>query len=370
MSGAIPISAEFFGLASQDWPSVGSPPTFPFGRISNFDNSRTHWRSLHTANNTINWAALDTFVTGAKAVGVVKGIYCLYGCPTFLASTGASVAGPYGGLGEIAYPNNLAQLTYFCEQFALRNISTYNRFFDCVSLFNEPGSVFWGGTMPQFVDTLWTGFEALKGTDSSLTILTPGTFDLSNITGSLFNGIGAWLTVFGSINSTKRGIDCFEAIGSHPYRAFPDGKAFSGAGSILSLQQGGILNFRKVLKQAGHPQAETMPFYVTEYGVSSATDAQLTAYLAQSPLYREYFIQCLWIDAMLAGVKSMTPWSFDNISNLMGNLKTDDPGVVSGLRKLYNACVGKSIVAPSGVTSSGGRLLTFSDNTIYSVEAS
>lgn len=366
MSGAIAVPADFFGLASQDWPSTGSVPPFPFGRITNFDNNRTHWRSLHTSGNTINWAALDTFVSGARAAGAVRGTYCLYGCPTFLASTGAGVAGPYGGLGEIAYPNDLAQLTYFCTQFIARNASTWAGFFDQISLFNEPGSVFTSCTTTQFVDMLWTAYAAIKAAAPSMPVLSPGTFDLSSANSGSFWGIGGWLNVAGTVNPTKTGKDCFDRIASHPYTAVPAGRAFSGRGSISSVQLGGILAFRKALDGTAQQSAI---YDVTEYGYQSAANSDLALFLAQTPAYRESFVQCLWIDAMLAGVKSMCAWSLDNVSNLMGNLRTDDPGAVSGLRKIYNACAGKTIVAPSGITATGGRFLTFSDGSTYTVAA-
>jgi len=321
---------------------------------------------MHTVANTINWGALDTFVSGAKAAGAVKGTYCLYGCPTFLASTGAGVAGPYGGLGEIAYPNDLTQLTYFCQQFIVRNNSTWARFFDQISLFNEPGSVFTSCTPTQWVDMLWTAYAAIKTAAPAMVVLSPGTFDLGSANSGLFWGLGGWLNVAGSVHPTKTGKECFDRIAAHPYTAVPAGRAFSGRGSISSAQGGGILPFRQAL--AGTSLVNAV-YDVTEYGYQSTTNSDLTLFLAATPAYREAFVQCLWIDAMLAGVQSMCAWSLDNVSNLMGNLRTDDPGAVSGLRKIYNACAGKTIIAPSGITATGGRFLTFSDNSTYTVAA-
>ena len=372
-SGAIPVPAEFFGLASQDWPSTGSAPTFPFGRLTSYDNNRTHWRSLHTATNTINWAALDTFVSGAKGAGAVRGTYVVYGCPTFLASTGAAVAGPYGGLGEGAHPNNLAQLTYFCQQFAARNASNWGKFFDVVSLFNEPGvgpstapsaSAFEWSTENQFVDKLWTAYTALKTADASLLVLTPGYFRLDSLNDSGFVGLGYLATVAGAVNTTKTGLNCYDGLSSHPYEAVPAGSSVSGRGSISSLEYGGTLMYGKLVREG---KAVSGPIHITEWGFTSGVTAALTAWLAKPAVYRESFIQCLWIDAMLAGVKSICPWSYGNVANLSGNLTTDDPGSISGMRKIYNACVGKTIIAPSGITPSGGRYLTFSDGSTYSV---
>jgi hypothetical protein len=332
--------------------------------LTNFDNANTHWRTMHTSANTINWAALDTFVAGAKAAGAVRGTYCLYGCPPFL--TDSEVVGPYGGEGETSFPDDLAQLTYFCTQFVARNNSTWAGFFDGISLFNEPGSVFFSGTTTQFVDMLWTAYSAIKAAAPTMLVLSPGTFDLSATDSGSFWGIGGWLDVAGTVHPTKTGAACFDILAAHPYTAVPAGKAFAGRGSILSVQGGGVLPFRKALAGSGKESAR---YDVTEYGFQSQTNSDLTLFLAATAAYREAFVQCLWIDAMLAGVRSMCAWSLDNTSDLMGDLRTDDPGAVSGLRKVYNACAGRTIVAPSGITATGGRFLTFSDGTTYAVAA-
>jgi hypothetical protein len=346
------------------------------------------WNRLHTALNTINWTVLDAWVASAKAAGAVRGTYCLYGTPQFLATkgtvgtTGTNVLDPYGGavgaaaqaFGGASFPSDLSQLTYFCQQFAARNSSTWGGFFDLVSAGNEPfisasttpdTQKFWWGTAAQFVDFLWTVKAALAG--SGLKVASPGTFDLSSITVGDFSGIGTWLNTLGTVNSTKRGYDCFDHIAAHPYHAVPNGSAFSGWGGIDSVQTGGTLPFRAVL--AGLPAASG-EYHATEYAYDSAPGtADLTQWLARPASYRESFVQCLWIDAMLAGVKSMHAFSLGNTANLMGNLSTDDPGSISGLRKVYNACVGKTIVAPSGITPTGGRFLTFSDGSTYTVAA-
>jgi hypothetical protein len=340
------------------------------------------WNRLHTALNTISWTVLDAWVVSAKAAGAVRGTYCLYGTPTFLASTGAGVNDPYGGAlglavaspGGAAFPNNLAQVTYFCQQFVIRNNSTWGGFFDVISPGNEPfisesttpdGFKFWWGTAAQFVDFLWTVKAALAG--SGIKVASPGTFDMTNATSGNFSGIGTWLNTLGTVNSTRRGYDCFDHIASHPYHAVPNGSAFSGWGGIDSVQTGGTLPFRAVL--AGLPAASG-EYHATEYAYDSAPGtADLTQFLAKPAAYREAFVQCLWIDAMLAGVKSMCAFSLGNTANLMGDLSTDDPGSISGLRKVYNACAGKIIVSPSGITATGGRFLTFSDGTTYTVQA-
>lgn len=379
MSGATYVPPEFFGIVSQDWPSVGTAPTFPFGRLSTFDNNRTHWRSLHTAINTINWTTLDTIVVKAKAAGVAKGTYVIYGCPQFLAtkgtvaSTGTDVLGPYGGIGEGAHPSSLAQLTYFCQQFAARNISVWGKFFDTVSSFNEvtldpatvPGNgFFYWGTESQFIDLIWTVYSAFQAADPSLTVISPGFFRLDSLNDSGYAGLGYIANITGAVNTTKKGLDCYKGAALHTYYMVPEGKLYSGRGTINNINYGGLLQY-KALIAAG--QAINGPVHITEWGFSHMANTWLSSLLAMPPEYRDLYIQYVHIDAMLAGVKSICTWSFGNIANVTGNLSTDDPGVISGLRKVYKACAGKTIIVPSGITASGGRFLTFSDGTTYTV---
>lgn len=384
VAGPIYVPASFFGLVSQTWPwdgiTTGTAPRFPVGRLSNYDNAATHWGSLHTATDTIDWSVLDGWVSRAKVFGVVKGTYCVDQCPTFLATagtvatTGSNVNAPYGIRGGASYPSSLAQLTYFCQQFAARNISTWGRFFDVVSLFNEPyisasttpsTSKFFWGTATQYVDMLYTAFAAFTAADPSLYVISPGTFDLTAVSQTHFSGIGTYLTTAGTVNSTKTGKDCFAGMAAHDYHARPDGILYAGQGTIQSLAAGGYRAFQNVLLAAGSPAANG-PYHITEYAITSAPDWELDWWNAQTTSYRESFIQRIWMDAMLAGAESICAFSLGNTANLLSNLATDDPGVVSGLRKIYNGVAGKTIVA-GFVNADGSRTLNFSDGSTYSV---
>lgn len=378
-SGAIEIDSSFFGLTtgSTTWPVSGPAPDFPFGRLSTYGAKQVFWGALHTASNTIDWTALDSLVAAAKAVGVQKGIYGLYRCPTFLASTGADVAGPWGELGECAHPNDLAQLTYFCTQFASRNVSVYDSFFDAVQLFNEPylsasttpgNTLYEWSTPAQFIDKLWTAYAALKAEDSSLVVLSPGMTHYGNVT-SPIAGLGYLSTISGATNSTKTGLDCYEGVATHWYGLVPEGAAATGQ-TINSWNGEEVDGLRVYAKAVSDSLAVSGPVHVTEFAVSAAPSGQkVDAFLAATAQYRESWIQCFYIDAMLLGVKSVSPWIFGGGDSLGVDMVNDDPGVISGLRNIYNACAGKTIVAPSGVTPDGGRFLTFSDGSTYTVAA-
>lgn len=367
------VPPSFFGLCSQDWPwngtVAGTAPTFTVGRLSNYDNSRTHWRTIHTANNTINWTAIDNWVVNAKAAGIVKGTYVLYGCPTFLASTGAAVAGPYGGLGEGAYPGNndatLTQLQYFCTQFATRNIGTWGKFFDTISIWNEPtftttpnGSNFFWGTRPQFVDMHYAAYSALKAADSTLNILSPGMFYIRNAT----SGFDQWINQSGTIYPTKTGKDCFDGIANHPYHSYPN-HTYGGFGDLSSCSLGGMNSINGVLLQYGK---SISGMYITEYGISSGVDTELAQFLALSAADRKKFISRLLMSAAMYGYKSFCAFSFGNVSNLIGNLSTDTTGVIAGWQDAYSNMVNKTIVS-GGWLLNGSMTVTFSDNSTYTV---
>lgn len=367
MSTPIEVPARFFGLNSQDWPSTAaSAPAFTFGAYANYDNSRTHWRSLHTASNTINWANLDTVVTAMQARGVTDGTYVLYGCPTFLAQAGqAGTAGPYGGLGEGSFPTDLTQLTYFCQQFAARNASTWGGFFKRVQLFNEPeggnfsgtasNANFYWGSATQYVDMLWTAYSALKAAAPSLVLLTPGTYSMTTF--------ATWLAAAGTANPTRLGRDCFDAVALHPYHATPN-PTYSGRGDFFGLFSGGIGQARTVLAANGRTGLD---FYATEYGFdSSGSTGVVAAFLALSADERAKRIKRTFMSAARNGFKHLCMWSYGNANNLCGDLAGDTTGVIPALSEVYSAMAGKTVVR-GGYYGDGRERLEFSDGTSYEV---
>lgn len=373
MSEPIAVAANFFGLNSQDWPSSGSAPAFTFGSYSNFDNNRTHWNRLHTAANTINWAALDAVVAALQSAGVTDGTYVLYGTPTFLAQgypgTGQSIVnGPYSGgsvPGEGSYPTDLAQLVYFCQQFAARNASTWSGFFRRVQLFNEPeggnfsgaanATNFFWGTAPQYVDMLWTAYSALKAAAPSLVLLTPGTYNMTTF--------ATWLAAAGTVNPTKSGRDCFDAVALHPYHAAPNG-TYSARGDMVTLYHGGLRSAASVLAARGRTGLD---YYATEYGLdSSSSTGVVAAFLALTASERKQRMSRQIMAAARTGWKGFNLWSLGNANNLCGNLLTDTTGVIAGAQEAYTAIAGKTIVA-GGYYPDGREWLTFADGSSYVV---
>lgn len=357
-------------MNSRDWPlraptsggNGSSAPSFSFGTYSNYDCNATHWGALHTAANTINWANIDSIVTSMRAIGVNNGVYVVYGCPTFLAQAGqAAVAGPFGGLGEGSYPTDLAQLTYFCNQFKARNAGTWGGFFTAVQLFNEPeggnfsGTAsnlnFYWGTATQYVDMLATAYAALTG--SGVAILSPGTYSMTTF--------ATWLAALGPVTG-KYGYECFDAVASHPYHAMPNG-TYAARGDFQTLSSGGIKNIKAVLQPYGKQNAD---IYFTEYGLdSSASTGVIAAFLASPEATRKQKISRLIMAAARSGAKSISMYSYGG-SQLVGDLATDTNGVGLGVQEAYDAISGKTIVS-GGWYSDGREQLTFSDGTTYTV---
>lgn len=365
------VFPSFFGINSQDWPvragaSGGATPSFSFGTFGTFDCNALHWRSLHTSTDTFSWADLDTTVNTAFASGK-EVIYAVYGCPTFLASTGAAQAGPYGGLGEGAYPSNLAQLTAFCTALMQRYNSGGVRKIHAVQLFNEPdftgtpaaGRFFWG-TRPQYVDMLWTAYSALKAADPGIICLTPGTFSVSNAT----TGMDQWINQTGTVNPSVHGYDCFDAVATHPYHVRPNSTYGGFGGGFSGITLGGTKVFQALLSQYGKGSVK---FYATEYGISgSASDQETIDFNAQPSEFKRLFIARLCCSAMLSGVDRLLLWGWGNASNLCGELASDPAGAILGWQQAYDNTVGKTLIG-GGHFPDGRMSLIFSDGSSYTV---
>lgn len=366
ISAPVSVPTTFFGMNSQVWPVSGTAPTLNFGTFCTFGTKKLHWNALQTASNAFS-ATIGDFDTTANAMKAAgrKINFTFYGCPTAFASTGSGTPGAWGDNGEGAYPNDLTQVTWFLTNLIARANAIQDGIITSIQLWNEPdftatpgGASFWG-TRTQFVDLLYTAYAAIKAADPRIVVLTPGTFDLTNAN----YGLNQWINQLGTVNGTKRGYDCFDAIASHPYHARPLGPLYSGFGDMWGLSLGGILPFRSALKAYGKGNVD---FYITEYGISSGYDQELQWWLnSTTAAYRKAFISRLLVDSMLAGVKLFGLFGFGpSQAPLCGDLTNDTTGVMAGWAETYAACAGKTIV-DGGFVSDGSRYLTFSDGTSY-----
>jgi len=371
------IRKALFGFPSDNWPrTTATPPAHvaSIGSVTNFADRLMMWSNFHTATNTINWAVLDTYVANARAAGVTEGKYQVYGTPAFLASTGAGTLGPYGLLGECAYPGNgdasLAQTTYFCTQFAQRNISAWGRFFTLISAGNEMDwrqttgpLVFWWGTRAQYVDFAWAVRAAFEAADPAMRIGSAGTFKLY----ATDNGLDQIMNQSGTVFPTKTGKDVFEIFCGHPYGAGPSPAQPNQSGDFLSNSSGGIREASAFLNLYG----KTMQGYVAdEWGVSNSNDVGtvLAQFLAQSATFRSNFIERMFMMAPMQGCQGIYPWyhSSSGAGSLSGNWVTDTTGVINGYIQASTNLVGKTAVA-GGYFKDGRVSLTFSDGTSRTV---
>ncbi len=360
------VKPEFFGLNIQDWPSSGSAPTLNFGSVSTYDNKRTHWGRMHTSANTVDWTPLDALVAACQARGVNDGTYVLYGTPTYLAQAGqAATTEPYGLAGGASYPTDLSALTWFCQQFAARNIETYGGFFKRVQLFNEPASgsfsgnavstSFWWGTAPQYVDMLATAYSALKTADPSLTMLTAGIDQVSALI--------TWSSAQGPVTG-KYGHQCFDAVAAHPYNAVPN-PSYSGYPDVKNLVSTGVSAIRAALA----PYAKSgVDIYATEYGFFSGSYTSVAANFVASETVanRKLRMQRALMSMIRNGIKACYIFSYQNVMNLSGDLSTDASGVIAGYNEVIANVVGKTVVG-SKYYDDGRERLEFSDGTYYEI---
>lgn len=374
---AVTVSKNFFGLNSVDWPTRAptgggtgsSPPAFGFGTISTMDCNALHWRSLHTATNTINWTSLDTFVTQAKAAGATRGIYVLYGTPTFLAQASqAAQAGVYGGLGEGSYPTTLAQLTYFVTQFNTRNSGTYAGFFDTIQVWANldtdatmfsgvasASSYFWGSA-PQFADVITTVKAALTAASSSIIVGTPS---INRAESNL-----SWLTATGLttgvVAATAVGAICANAY-SLKYNEYKG----IGRSTVASDRYVGVKALRKLATSVG--LSENISIEMVSFGLSNnSSDGALTQYQTLTDAERITYIKRMYVAAVRAGVKSICPWSYGSVSYYVGSLVADTQGTIAGLTQVHNELVGRTIIS-GGYYTDGQEYLELSDGTTYTV---
>jgi hypothetical protein len=280
----------------------------------------------------------------------------------------AVVNGPYSGStfpGEGSYPTDLSQLTYFCQQFAARNASTWGGFFKRVQLFNEPesgnfngiasaGNFFWG-TLTQYVDMLWTAYNAFKAADPTLVLMTPGTYNMATF--------ATWLAAVGTVYPTKGGKDCFDAVALHPYHATPN-CTYSGRGDMTTLYAGGLRSASSILSSFGRTGLD---YYSTEYGLDGSRLTGVTAaFLALPAEDRAQRVERQHIAAARSGIKSFYTWSFGNLGYYFGDYVNDTTGVILGRQRSYAAMVGKTIIA-GGYYPDGREWLNFSDGSSYVV---
>lgn len=371
VTSPILVSNTFFGMNSQDWPvraptsggNGDSAPLFTFGSIATNDCSALHWRLINTSDGVFDWSKLDLAVDACVANGGTL-TYVLYGCPTWLASTGAGVAGPYGGLGEGAYPTSLAKLTTFCATLVAR-YNSITRKIKAVQLFNEPengsafletpnDSTFWWGTAVQYVDMLYTAYTAIKTADPGIVVLCPGTYNASTMP--------TWLDAQGPV-TTKFGYQCFDAVAVHPYKSLPNG-TFAGVGDLSTVQLGGKNKLAAVLATRG---LVNLDYYITEWGVDSTSSSQLVIdFLASSADNRRKRTTRMLMAAARMGFKEFHPHSYGNTEQLSGDLVDDSTGVALGYQNAVAAMSGKTIVR-GGYYFDGRERLEFSDGTSLEV---
>ena len=353
------IEKSFFGMAALNWPrTTADVPAFAssIGSVTNFGDSLTFWGSMHTAPNTIDWTTLDNFVANARAAGVQDGIYCLNGTPTFLAGASSGIQGPHGMLGEGAYPTDLGQLTYFCQQFAIRNNAVWGHFFSLVSAGNEMDyreiastGYFWWGTRAQFVDFSWTVKAAFNAADPTMRIGSPGMFEAFEQN----YGMDQVINQPGTVNPTRTGKDCFEWACTHPYFAGPTSIQAQSYGDLTNARTLGTNVVRDFLGRNGKTVAGVI---ASEWGFGPGDGfAPYIAFLAQTPAYRASFMERLFMCGFMYGMSGIYPWYY-GAGSPSGQWQTDTNGVVLGYTNASANMTGKTWAGTGGYDTVTGQV--------------
>lgn len=389
----ITVPDDFLGMCFITFPNSGNSPV---GKI-NWGSHRmgqmpaTRWATIETSAGIYSSTALqalDDLITFQRQ-NHAKVHFGLYATPVFYASTAPHptygdhvTKGPWGLLGECAYPTSLSAVTSFVHLILER----YNRpggvWFDRFGRYlgkgiaywetwNEPnnangngnssgsggsGTGFWWGTNAELVDLAQTQYAAVKAIDPSVIVTTPG-FDASKTD---------FLTSVGSITG-KTGAESCDAYAWHPYNHNPAGEFYGLWKNDILFGVNGVIPLRNKLADLGLGH---LPIHINEWGVDHGTaTADQIAWYAASTEFRYTWMARFLMTCAVYGVQSVHPWHWNITGGSYGN-SGDWQLDIDGVQKAYNDVakhvVGKTIIS-ANIGVPGPVTLIFSDLTSFSV---
>jgi len=382
-----------------EYPVVGVSPVglirWKNLRVSQLPEAK--WSTIETAAGVYNASALanfDSIVTFQRQNGA--SIYFgLYSTPTFYASAvanptyGDSVTkGPWNNLGEGANPTSLPAVANFVTMIINRynkpggawydaNGATLGKGIQYWETWNEPGMdllgnanvtgangpcgagrFFWG-TPAQMIDVAQTQYAAIKATDSSIVVTTPGFSGFSTTVANAF------LTTVGA-STSKTGVQSCDAFAWHPYFMTPPGVSYGAwtTGDII-FGTWGVRVVKDWLASNGY----SLPLWISEWGVDagSATTTEI-AWYAEAPSFRYTWIARFLMSCAAMGVKTVCPfhWKENGVVGHSGNWQQDTLGVQKAYNDVSANVVGKTITSSSYIPN-GAVTLNFSDGSSWTV---
>lgn len=387
----VTVPADYVGMHFRGWPITNpnfhqeapfpqvnspSPNGVGIGSVRLHDSGWCNWYQIETSAGVYDWSHIDPIITAHRQAGRTV-MWQILGTPTFYVANSdpnKATLDTYGVAGGWCYPgatvgvegvNGLTALSNFVTALVTRYNNaggawrvanpTLGKGLDKLEIWNEAFNAshdFWVGTNAQLVDLGWTVRSAAKAVDAAITILSPS----SNDAGAL----ATWLSVSGSINTTKTGANCCDAIAMHSYNLSLPYTAFSNytVDCISSIYKGSA-----VIKQ----QFSAWPVYITESGVGydiAIPGTGVNLAIAASPEWRYKFWCRMLMLGAAAGYKGWYTYCWER--PFACTPSTDPDGMQKALTTVHSKVAGKTIIAASYMI--GGEVsLTFSDSSTLTI---
>lgn len=368
----------------------------------------TRWSFFETSAGVYDssrLAELDALISFNRANGI-NVIFGLYGTPTFYANNVANnpnfpdsvTRGPWGDLGEGAFPSNLnnaananglTALTNFVNMIMTRyntaggawgaansgngqsNFVRYGRGIRYWETGNEPafsgngnvtgvngnGAGFWWGTAAQLSDYCYTQYAAVKAIDSGCIVLCPG-FSPS--------GAGTLTTHFSTVGTVtgKTGAESCDWYNYHQYGYATLGMTLESANRNFISGPAGIQTFKNVVSAGGWNR----PFAITEEGLDESwPTTTTTAFENATPTYRYQWYARRFMHFAAFGCQSIHPWNWASGNNSNSANWQDDTEIQRAYNEAQSKLSGKTILPSSYRLPQGVTRLNFSDGTFWEV---
>jgi hypothetical protein len=147
------------------------------------------WRDMNPSDGVFVDAGLGAWLTRMKSAGADV-IYTVLGTPAWASARPSETGDPYGNLGAIAEPANMAKLGAFVTWL----MTTYGSQIDYLEVWNEPkytntGNSFFSGTASKLAEIAKTINQAAKAVKPSIQILGVGCTGLFTFDGLADAGI-------------------------------------------------------------------------------------------------------------------------------------------------------------------------------------
>lgn len=166
----VTLDTKFLGLHCP----AGSEAGLTIATARSHDMGAPKWNGMHTADGVFVDAGLGAWLTAMKSRGADV-IYTVFGTPTWASARPSETGDPYGILGGIAEPTNMAKLGAFVTWL----MTNYGGQIDYLEVWNEPkystgGSSYFSGTASKLAEIAKTINQAAKAVKPSVKIMGVG----------------------------------------------------------------------------------------------------------------------------------------------------------------------------------------------------